>query len=62
MPKEYAHECSLRVLGNIAAGATPQGQLSSTHLTWDEDQLFSHVPGRPVSGVYERLQRPSMQL
>lgn len=51
MPKEYAHEVFSRVLGNIAAGATPQGQLRLP-TDWDEIN-FSHVPVGLLSEVYE---------
>lgn len=50
-PKDYAPEVFSKVLGNIAAGATPQGQLRLP-TDWDEID-FSHVPVGLLSEVYE---------
>jgi N-6 DNA Methylase len=50
-PKDYTAEVFSRVLGNIAAGATPQGQLRLP-TDWDEIN-FSHVPVGLLSEVYE---------
>lgn len=50
-PKDYAPEVFSQVLGNIAAGATPQGQLRLP-TDWDEIN-FSHVPVGLLSEVYE---------
>ncbi|MCY1328659.1 N-6 DNA Methylase [compost metagenome] len=50
-PKEYAPAVFSKVLGNIAAGATPQGQLRLPS-DWDEIN-FSHVPVGLLSEVYE---------
>lgn len=50
-PKDYVPEVFSQVLGNIAAGATPQGQLRLP-TDWDEIN-FSHVPVGLLSEVYE---------
>lgn len=50
-PEHYAPEVFSRVLGNIAAGATHQGQLRLP-TDWDEIN-FSHVPVGLLSEVYE---------
>lgn len=50
-PKNYVPEVFAQVLGNIAAGATPQGQLRLP-TDWDEID-FSHVPVGLLSEVYE---------
>jgi hypothetical protein len=54
-PKEYVPEVFSQVLGNIAAGATPQGQLRLP-TDWDEIN-FSHVPVGLLSEVYEAFAR-----
>ena len=50
-PREYVPEVFSRVLGNIAAGATSQGQLRLP-TDWNEIN-FSHVPVGLLSEVYE---------
>lgn len=50
-PKDYVPEVFSQVLGNIAAGATHQGQLRLP-TDWDEIN-FSHVPVGLLSEVYE---------
>jgi len=50
-PQNYVPEVFSQVLGNIAAGATPQGQLRLP-TDWDEIN-FSHVPVGLLSEVYE---------
>lgn len=50
-PKNYVPEVFSQVLGNIAAGATSQGQLRLP-TDWDEIN-FSHVPVGLLSEVYE---------
>lgn len=50
-PKSYVPEVFWQVLGNIAAGATSQGQLRLP-TDWDEIN-FSHVPVGLLSEVYE---------
>jgi hypothetical protein len=50
-PREYKPEVFSQVLGNIAAGATSQGQLRLP-TDWDEVN-FSHLPVGLLSEVYE---------
>lgn len=50
-PRDYVPEVFSQVLGNIAAGATHQGQLRLP-TDWDEIN-FSHVPVGLLSEVYE---------
>lgn len=50
-PREYRPEVFSQVLGNIAAGATSQGQLRLP-TDWDEIN-FSHLPVGLLSEVYE---------
>ncbi len=50
-PKEYSPDVFSQVLGNIAAGATSQGQLRLP-TDWDEID-FSHLPVGLLSEVYE---------